>query len=130
MSGNAVQPNGTEGRPRNWLVLVMLLSLRRRGNSYGYELIKRAAAFGFQTMNPGSMYRTLRQMENEGLCNSEWQTTYKDGPLRRMYSVTDTGEAYLNLLAKGLERYQQMIDYFLRQYSSRRQLRKAEDGEG
>jgi hypothetical protein len=80
MSGNAVQPNGTEGRPRNWLVLVMLLSLRRRGNSYGYELMKWAAAFGFRTMNPGSMYRTLRQMENEGLCNSEWQTTSKCGP--------------------------------------------------
>ena len=90
MVGNAVYPDGTEGRPRNWLVLVMLLSLWR-GNSYGYELIKWAAAFGFQTMNPGSMYRTLRQMENERLCNSEWQTTSKGEPLRQMYSVTDAG---------------------------------------
>ncbi len=129
MVGKAVYPDGTEGRPRNWLVLVMLLSLRG-GNSYGYELIKRAAAFGFQTMNPGSMYRTLRQMENEGLCNSEWETTYKDGPLRRMYSVTDAGEAYLDFWVKGVEQYQQMVDYFLRQYSSRRQLQEAEDGEG
>jgi len=119
MVGNAVYPNGTEGRPRNWLVLVMLLSLRR-GNSHGYELMKWAAAFGFQTMNPGSMYRTLRQMENEGLCNSEWQTTCKGEPLRRRYSVTDAGEAYLAFWVKGLERYQQMVDYFLRQYSSRR----------
>jgi PadR family transcriptional regulator PadR len=129
MVGKAVYPDGTEGRPRNWLVLVMLLSLWR-GNSYGYELIEWAAAFGLETINPGSVYRTLRQMENEGLCNSEWETTSKGGPLRRMYSVTDAGEAYLDLLAKGLKQYQQTIDYFLRQYSSRRQLRKAEDGEG
>jgi len=120
MVGNSVHPHGTEGRPRNWLVLVMLLSLRRRGNSYGYELIKWAAAFGFQTMNPGSMYRILRQMENEGLCKSEWETTSKGGPLRRMYSVTDAGEAYLDFLAKGLKQYQQTMDYFLRLYSSRR----------
>ena len=118
--GKAVYPNGTEGRPRNWLVLVMLLSLQRRGNSYGYELIKWAAAFGFETMNPGSMYRILRQMGNEGLCKSEWETTSKGGPLRRMYSVTDAGEAYLDFLAKGLKQYQQTMYYFLRLYSSRR----------
>ena len=118
MVGKAVYPDGTEGRPRNWLVLVMLLSLWR-GNSYGYELIEWAAAFGFQTINPGSVYRTLRQMENEGLCKSEWEITSKGGPLRRMYSVTDAGEAYLDLLAKGLKQYQQTIDYFLRLYSSR-----------
>src|SRR5829696_8788298 len=129
MVGKAVHPDGTEGRPRNWLVLVMLLSLWR-GNSYGYELIKWAAAFGLETMNPGSMYRTLRQMENEGLCKSEWETTSKGGPLRRMYSLTDAGEAYLDLLAKGLKQYQQTIDYFLRLYSSGLQLQEAEDGEG
>ncbi|MBV9455123.1 MAG: helix-turn-helix transcriptional regulator [Rubrobacter sp.] len=32
-------------------------------NSYGYELMERAAAFGFEAMNPGTLYRTLRQME-------------------------------------------------------------------
>ena len=55
-------------------------------------------------------------MENKGLCNSEWEATSKGGPLRRMYSVTDAGEAYLDLLAKGLKQYQQTIDYFLRRY--------------
>ncbi len=119
MLGNAVHYNGTEGRPRNWLVLVMLLSLRG-GNSYGYELMKWAAAFGFQTINPGSVYRTLRQMENEGLCNSEWETTTNGGPLRRMYSVTDDGAAHLAFSAKGLEQYQQMTGNFLRLYYSRR----------
>ncbi len=108
-----------EARPRNWLTPVILLALQE-WNSYGYELMKRTAAFGFEAMNPGTLYRTLRQMENEGLCKSEWEATSKGGPLRRMYSVTDAGEAYLDLLAKGLKQYQQTIDYFLRQYSSRR----------
>ena len=36
---------GTGYRPRNWLVPVILLSLRE-WNSYGYELMERASAFG------------------------------------------------------------------------------------
>ena len=35
-----------EVRPRNWLVPVILLTLRE-WNSYGYELMERTAAFGF-----------------------------------------------------------------------------------
>jgi PadR family transcriptional regulator, regulatory protein PadR len=60
---------GVEARPRNWLVPVILLSLRE-WNSYGYELMERAAAFGFEAMNPGTLYRTLRQMEKEGIVES------------------------------------------------------------
>src|SRR4051794_28045058 len=81
-----------EARPRNWLMVVILLALRE-WNSYGYELMERAA-FGFEAMNPGTLYRTLRQMEKGGLCESRWEMT-KGGPARRMYSITDAGEAYL-----------------------------------
>ncbi|HEX2108964.1 MAG TPA: helix-turn-helix transcriptional regulator, partial [Rubrobacteraceae bacterium] len=76
-----------EARPRNWLVPVILLSLRE-WNSYGYELMERAAAFGFEAMNPGTLYRTLRQMEKEGIVESTWETS-RGGPARRMYSITD-----------------------------------------
>jgi PadR family transcriptional regulator, regulatory protein PadR len=62
---------GVEARPRNWLVPVILLSLRE-WNSYGYELMERAAAFGFEAMNPGTLYRTLRQMEKDDIVESSW----------------------------------------------------------
>src|SRR4028119_2515229 len=65
---------GVEARPRNWLVPVILLSLRE-WNSYGYELMERASAFGFEAMNPGTLYRTLRQMEKEGVVESSWETS-------------------------------------------------------
>jgi DNA-binding PadR family transcriptional regulator len=54
--------------------------------------------FGFEPINPGSVYRTLRQMEKEGLCESEWETSHSSnngGPPRRVYKITDEGEAYL-----------------------------------
>src|ERR671932_1496483 len=104
-----------EARPRNWLVPVMLLSLRE-WNSYGYELMEQAAAFGFETMNPGTVYRTLRDMEKNGTVKSRWETSGA-GPARRMYSITDAGEAYLALWATSLKQYQQTMDAFFELYA-------------
>jgi PadR family transcriptional regulator PadR len=108
---------GVEARPRNWLVPVILLSLRE-WNSYGYELMERASAFGFEAMNPGTLYRTLRQMEKEGIVESSWETS-RGGPARRMYTITDTGRSYLDFWAKSLEQYQQTMDNFFRLYTGR-----------
>ncbi|MDQ3911013.1 MAG: helix-turn-helix transcriptional regulator [Actinomycetota bacterium] len=108
---------GVEVRPRNWLVPVILLTLRE-WNSYGYELMERAAAFGFEAMNPGTLYRTLRQMEKEGVVKSTWETS-KGGPARRMYSITDAGEAYLDFWAEALEQYKRNMDTFFRLYTGR-----------
>ncbi len=105
-------------RPRNWLVPVILLALRER-NSYGYELMERMAEFGFETMNPGTLYRTLRQVEKEGLCESWWETS-KGGPARRWYTVTEAGEAYLDLCARSLEQYQRNMDTFFQLYTGGR----------
>src|SRR3712207_8951967 len=68
--------------------------------------MERASAFGFEAMNPGTLYRTLRQMEKEGIVESTWETS-RGGPARRMYSITDAGRAYLDFWAKSLEQYQQ-----------------------
>jgi poly-beta-hydroxybutyrate-responsive repressor len=106
---------GVEARPRNWLVI--LLSLRE-WNSYGYELMERASAFGFEAMNPGTLYRTLRQMEKEGIVESSWETS-RGGPARRMYTITDAGRTYLDFWAKSLEQYQQTMDNFFRLYTGR-----------
>ena len=104
-------------RPRNWLVPVILLTLRE-WNSYSYELMERAAAFGLEATNPGTLYRTLRQMEKNGLCESKWETSRR-GPARRVYSITDAGEAYLEFWAQALEQYQRNMDAFFRIYTGR-----------
>jgi PadR family transcriptional regulator PadR len=115
-------PMGSNGinssvRPRNWLTPVALVTLREE-SSYGYELMERLKEFGFEEINPGTLYRTLRQMENEGLCNSEWETS-NGGPARRVYSVTDAGEAHLDAWAEACKQYQQAMDAFSRAYTCR-----------
>jgi len=119
---------GVEARPRNWLVPVILLSLRE-WNSYGYELMERASAFGFEAMNPGTLYRTLRQMEKDGIVESTWETS-RGGPARRMYTITDAGKSYLDFWARSLEQYQQTMDTFFRLYTGRPlQDKKEKDAE-
>lgn len=113
--GGQDEPRGLEARPRNWLVPVILLSLRD-WNSYGYELMERATTFGFGAMNPGTLYRTLRQMEKDGIVESSWETS-KGGPARRMYTITDSGKTYLDFWAKSLEQYQRTMDTFFRMYT-------------
>jgi poly-beta-hydroxybutyrate-responsive repressor len=80
--------------------------------------MERASAFGFEAMNPGTLYRTLRQMEKDGIVESTWETS-RGGPARRMYSITDAGRAYLDFWARSLEQYQQTMDTFFRLYTGR-----------
>jgi PadR family transcriptional regulator, regulatory protein PadR len=118
-----------EVRPRNWLVPVILVTLRQ-WNSYGYELMERVADFGFEAINPGTLYRTLRQMDKEGLCESKWEASSGGGPARRVYSITDAGEAYLDFWAEALEQYQRNMDIFFRLYidgPARRDQQKNDD---
>src|SRR5215212_169781 len=66
-----------EARPRNWITPVALVLLREE-SSYGYELMERLEQFDFEQIRAGTLYRTLRRMEQEGLCKSEWERSRVD----------------------------------------------------
>ena len=101
-------------QPRSWLQPFLLLALDQ-WQSHGYELIRRMSGFGFETLDRGSVYRTLRQLEKDGLVVSGWDTS-NDGPARRLYSLTDAGRAYLNIWAVSLRGYQVMLNQFFSLY--------------
>ena len=105
----------TEAWSKNWLVPVVLLMLRQ-WSSYGYEIMEKMAAFGLTAMNAGTFYRTLRQMEKDGMVSSNWDTS-EAGPARRVYSITEAGEAYLKFWAESLDQYQKMMDSFFQLYT-------------
>jgi len=114
----------TEAWSKNWLVPIVLLMLRE-WSSYGYELMEKMAAFGLNTMNAGTFYRTLRQMEKDGMVHSSWETS-EGGPARRMYSITEAGEAYLKLWAESLDQYQRMMNTFFQLYTGRPRKERTE----
>ena len=98
-------------------------------SSYGYELMERLATeFDFEQINAGTLYRTLRQMEKEGLCESEWETS-KGGPARRMYYITEAGQAYLDAWVEAAKEYRWVIDALSQAYASRTTPRSSEPGD-
>ena len=115
----ATEPK-VQARPKNWLIPVTLVLLKEE-NSHGYELMEQTEEqFGFEEINAGSVYRTLRQMEKEGLCRSEWEVrTEEGGPPRRMYAITQAGEAYLEAFAEACSKYHRLMDQFARVYGRR-----------
>ena len=112
----AASHNNIDVRPRNWLIPVTLAMLREE-SSHGYELMERIAGFGFKQINPGTLYRTLRKMEEQGLCETAWETS-KSGPACRVYSVTDAGEGYLEDWAEECKKYRRVLDSFYLAYNS------------
>ena len=109
-----------EARPKKWLIPLILVWLREESFSYGYEIMEHLEEeFGFEQINPGTVYRTLRQMEKEGLCNSELETFEHDGKVNRLYSITIAGEAFLETWIEACEQYQRVMDTLSRVYKGR-----------
>lgn len=73
----------------------ILLALKKRP-SYGYELIQGISRFGFVEGQapPGMIYRHLRELEENGLVSSQWQTE-GSGPAKRVYRLTSEGAEVL-----------------------------------
>ncbi len=96
--------------------------------SYGYELMERLAAeFEFEHINAGTLYRNLRRMEKEGLCEAAWETS-ESGPARRMYYITEAGEGYLDAWIRASKDYRQTMDALYQAYENRAP-RASEQGE-
>ena len=60
-----------------------------------------------------------------------WDTQSGAGPARRVYTITDAGEAYLGFWAEALEQYRRNMDAFFSLYTGRppaRTDRQYDDG--
>ena len=112
-SDTAAPTGATESWSKNWLVPLLLL-LVRECSSYGSALMERAATFGVTALNPG----TLRQMEQDGMVRSSWDTS-ETGPARRLYAITEAGETSLKDWADSLHHSQPLLETFFRLYTGR-----------
>lgn len=75
----------------------MLLSIiDALDGTYGYKLIKEIEkrSRGFFQFKEGTVYPTLRKLENEGLIQGEWQVM-PSGHKRRFYQITPKGKGVL-----------------------------------
>ena len=83
---------------------VVLLLLKKKGRSYGYDLGNefQAHALTDAAIERAALYRTLRTLEVNGNVASEWETD-QGGPARRVYKLTQQGEDHLQEWAAVLD---------------------------
>ena len=107
-------PSGTIGRNIEPFLLLELV----RQSSYGYDLIRRLADYGFRraTDEPGVVYKVLRSLEDRGSILSTW-LTQESGPARRYYEITPAGREILQRRIGQLRRAQERIDRLLAEYA-------------
>jgi poly-beta-hydroxybutyrate-responsive repressor len=92
-----------------------LLLLLAEAPAHGYELIDRLRPFGFEISDPASIYKTLRQMEQDRLVSSQWEQSSR-GPARRVYSLTSDGCDLLDAWALTLEQNRAILTSYLERF--------------
>jgi PadR family transcriptional regulator, regulatory protein PadR len=102
------------GQPKNFARPCLLLLLAE-ASAHGYELIERLRPFGFELGDPASIYKSLRQLEAEGLVTSSWELSTR-GPARRVYALTSDGRDLLESWALTLEHNRAILGHFLERF--------------
>lgn len=78
-----------------------LLLLLRAEPGYGYALRRELGARGLE-VEPGALYRNLRELERDGLITSRWMEPAA-GPRARVYTISPSGQRSLVMLAGAIE---------------------------
>ncbi len=96
-----------------------LLLLLAKQATHGYDLMDALRSTeGLENLaDPGMLYRTLRQFEEEGLVTSTWDTPAR-GPARRVYHLTAAGREYLEMWSADLRKTRDQLDRFLAEYAT------------
>jgi PadR family transcriptional regulator, regulatory protein PadR len=100
--------------PRDILIPYVLLAVSLQ-RAHGYLIEEYLRGVGFFSLEMSTLYRTLRQLEKDGLLASSWEPG-PTGPARRVYSLTDVGHLWLDQWADTLGVYRHMLDQFFGLY--------------
>ena len=94
-----------------------LLLLLAQQPTYGYDLIDKLDKFGFESPDPGTIYRYLRELEEKEMVTSSWDTE-SSGPAKRSYQVTKAGKEYLKAWVVRIEKNREILGRFLQEFNA------------
>jgi len=93
------------------------LLLLMEGPSHGYDMLDELARMcPGEELDPATLYKNLRKMEEEGFVTSEWDTE-NPGPARRVYKITELGEEVLHGWSLAIKRNKETLKEFLKRYT-------------
>lgn len=108
--GNDMEKNGLAGS-----TALLVLSLLRDGDKYGYEMISQLAlrSEGVFELKEGTLYPVLHQLEREGSLQS-YQAESAAGRSRRYYRLTEKGLRVLEAQEAEFRRVAGAVEQVLR----------------
>lgn len=89
-----IDPKWLSQLRKGYLELCVLVTLRQKESSYGFELLQLFHAAGLE-INEGTLYPLLNRMHKNGWLDSQWQTPGDSGHPRRFYTLSASGAAQL-----------------------------------
>ena len=96
-----------DAQTKRGVLEICILAALRRGDSYGYELIRTLSAC--VTISESTLYPILRRLESGG--NLSVYSIEHNSRLRKMYHLTPQGEAQIADFLESWQEMQKMYDF-------------------
>ena len=96
-----------DAQTKRGVLEICILAALRRGDSYGYELIRKLSAC--VTVSESTLYPILRRLENAGSLSV--YSVEHNSRLRKMYHLTENGEAQIKDFLVSWQEMQKMYDF-------------------
>jgi len=91
-----------------------VLATLRRGDGYGYDVVRRLRGAGLEDVGDASVYGTLRRLYNAGALTS-YVVPSDEGPHRKYYGLNTSGRALLEQSTKTWGSFSETLDSLLRE---------------
>jgi PadR family transcriptional regulator len=111
------------GNVSRFIEPIVLRILNEEKASYGYEISECLPRYALTDaiIEGAALYRTLRTLEANGYVTSSW--TAGDGPARRSYALTPSGQAHLYQWARLFETLGKAMIEFARETEGAKQAK-------
>lgn len=80
-----------------------VLSIIRKGETYGYEILSVLEENGFDEIGEGTLYPVLTRLDKNGYISCR-KAKSPLGPIRKYYSITEEGIEYYNAFLVSYQR--------------------------
>ena len=112
MSNSQIHQAEASHRPTKELLTGWILLIIGSKTTHGWALRAELIGRGLD-IDSGSVYRTLRRLDEKGLLVSQWGVAVK-GPQRRLYSITTEGLKALSKFTENAKTIRDLHDSFVK----------------
>ncbi|HMQ47068.1 MAG TPA: PadR family transcriptional regulator [Saprospiraceae bacterium] len=101
---------------RRGVLELCILSIVSKKEAYPSDIIEELKATEL-IVKEGTLYPLLSRLKDQGLLQYNWKES-NQGPPRKYFSITDSGQEFLNMLIQSWEQLMQAVNYSLKNFTT------------